>query len=51
MLNGIEILSVNEATRYKTKKEAIDQLGKVIPIVIAQIAKAPEDYGPIFFRK
>ena len=42
---------MNEATIYTAKQEAIEQLGKVKPRIIAEIAEAPEDEGPIFFRK
>ena len=51
MLNGLEMLSENEATRYTKKQEAIDQLGKVLPIIITAVTESPEDDGKNFFRK
>ena len=51
LLNELEIPSVNEATRNRPKQETIYQLGKVPLRIIADIAEANEDNGPIFFRK
>ena len=33
------------------KKEVIEQLRKLTPRIIPSIVKAPDGYGPIFFRK
>ena len=38
-------------TSYIAKQEAIDQLGKLIPRIIEEIAENQEDEGPIFFSK
>ena len=41
--------SVNEAKKYIAKQEEIEQLGKVLPRIIAEIAETPKDGRPIFF--
>ena len=51
MINGLEMPSVNEAVRYMAKQEAIEKLVKLLPVIIASISEAPEDNGPIYFRK
>ena len=40
IINGFEMPSLNEATKYTAKQEAIDQLGKVLPRIIAAIAES-----------
>ena len=45
------MMSVNEAMRYTSKYEVIQELRKVLPIIITTIAEAPEDKGQNFCRK
>ena len=40
LLNGFEMPSLNEETRFTAKKEVVEQLGKVLPIIIAVISEA-----------
>ena len=51
MLIGFEMPLANEATRYTTKKEMIEQLQKVPRRTIATIAEVTLDEGPNFFIK
>ena len=51
IINGFKTPSENEATRYTEKREAIEQLGKVLPLIIAAILKLIDGDRPIFFRK
>ena len=51
LMNGFEILRLNEATRYTAEQEAIYRLVKLLQRTVAAIAELSEDYGPIFFIK
>ena len=51
LTNGFDMSPVNEVVRYTAKQEAIEQLGKVPPRIIAEISEAPEGNGPILFIK
>ena len=50
-LSGYDLPSVNESTKYMAKEESLAQLGGVLPRIIAALAEAKPEDGPIFFSK
>jgi len=50
-LGGLHLPSVNSATRPQASAHAMRQLGSVLPWLIAAMAAAAPDNGPIFFAK
>jgi len=48
---GLGLPSVNAATRKQAPTAAMRQLGKVLPQLIAAMAAAAPQHGPIFFAK
>jgi len=50
-VGGLHLLSVNEATQPLAPRESMHQLGHVLPRIIAAVAAAAPDNGPIFFAK
>jgi len=50
-LNGLQLPSINSATKPHACAKAMQQLGQVLPRLIAAIANAAPDNGPIFFAK
>jgi len=50
-MGGIRLPSVNAATRKHAYTAAMHQLGNVLPRLIAAMAAAIPDHGPIFFAK
>jgi len=51
MLNGYALPSVNEATERCAPEEALDQIGQVLPRIIAAMAEAPLEDGDIVLMK
>ena len=51
MLNGYALTSVNEATECCAPEEALDQIGQVLPRIIAVMAEAPLEGGDIVLMK
>ena len=47
---GVEIPSVNEATNIMAPQHSMDNLGSVLPRLIAAVVAAPEDEGGMFFK-
>jgi len=50
-LRGLCLPSVNSATRPQASAHAMQQLGSILPRLIAAMAAAAPDNGPIFFTK
>jgi len=50
-LGGLCLPSVNSATRPQASAQAMQQLGSVLPRIIAAMASAAPENGPIFFAK
>ena len=51
ILNGFEMPSVNEVTKYTAKKKSIEQMGNVLPRTITSIEEEPKDDGTFYFIK
>jgi len=50
-MGGIRLPSVNATTHKQAHQASMHQLGKVLPRLIAAMAAALPDHGPIFFAK
>jgi hypothetical protein len=51
LVAGYRLPSVNDATKRCAPEEAIDQIGTVLPRIIAAIVEAPEEMGDIMMAK